>query len=64
MKKVSKIFTLSKYDTGIHHLDADMPGEPSFKESMSPIHFMIEDLYASGVNPGTKIKVTMEVVKE
>jgi len=60
--KREKVFTISKYDFGIHTFDEDSKGWPSFAESMNPLHYMINELYASGVKLGTKIKVTMEPI--
>jgi hypothetical protein len=66
--KISRVLTLSSYgdkaDKGIgigHTVNGKPPQNPSFAETMSPIHFMI-DAFKS-LPTGTKIKVTMETVK-
>ena len=67
--KVTKTFTLSSYGDvdefgkgigiGIgHRVDGKIPTNPSFAESMSPIHEMIEMF--KNFPTGIKILVTME----
>lgn len=66
--KISRVFTLSSYGDkdykGIgvgHTVDGKPPQNPSFAETMNPVHRMI-DMFDS-LPTGTKIKVTMETVK-
>jgi hypothetical protein len=72
MKKVKKILTLSAYTFGRHIMDGRTPKEiaqdedsqyasPSFRESFVPLHDMVESFKT--LPTGTKIRVTMEVVK-
>ena len=57
--KVTKVFTLSSYTLLGHRTKGDMgDGEPSFAESLSPLHEMIDSF--RNVPLGTKITVTME----
>ena len=63
--KIEKVFTFSSYENGTHRTEGwidhgEHIGSPSFGESLSPLHLMIE---AFKYRPlGTKIKVTMEEV--
>lgn len=65
--KVEQVLTLSVYEGGMHRVKGKVTGENkkwgmlSFAQSMSPVHFMIQEF--KDVPLGTKIKVTMEVVK-
>jgi hypothetical protein len=59
--KIEKVFTLSEYKNGGHIIDGYIDGgEPSFAESMSPVHLMIDCFKYRPL--GTKIKVTMEEI--
>ena len=63
MMRIEKTFTLSSYEAqkyGIGHtVDGNPPKRPSFAESYSPLHGMVD--YFRDLPTGTKIKVTMEV---
>jgi hypothetical protein len=64
MRTIRKTFTLSSYEGGRHVIDelqvtAGMPVRPSFAESLSPVHSMIEELYTKGAKLGSKVEVTM-----
>lgn len=61
--RVSQKLTLSKYDGGQHHFKDNRYGTPSFAQSLSPIHFMIRDLYLKGAKLGSTVTVTMTVSK-
>jgi len=58
---VERIFTLSSYDGSTHRVDGNLPENPSFGDSFSPLVTMIKSF--SGLPTGTKIKVTMEKVE-
>lgn len=66
MKTYSRIFTLSVYDRGAHRISGRVSStdkkysKKSFAESLSPLTFMINEIKAP---LGTKIRVTMEVLK-
>jgi phage-related protein len=64
--KVSRILTMSKYIDGRHFVkdncQTDKSNRYSFAESLSPLHFMIEELGEAKIPLGTKIKVTMQVI--
>ena len=60
--KISRLVTLSSYEGqeyGVGHtIDGKPPKNPSFAESMKPIHEMIQSF--KNFPTGTRIKVTME----
>lgn len=60
--KTSRILTLSDYDKGLHQVDGMATDNPSFRESLSPLHFMVGAF--KGVPSGTRIKITMETTEE
>jgi hypothetical protein len=62
--KVTETFTLSSYEaeeygTG-HIVDGKKPKNPSFAESLAPLHCMVGKF--KDLPTGTKIKVTMEAI--
>lgn len=59
--KIEKTFTLSSYEQGRHRTEGWVDnGNPSFAESLSPLHLMIESFKYRPL--GTKVKITMEEV--
>lgn len=57
--KVTQKLTLSKYSNGSHTFNDLEYGDPSFSESMSPVHSLINSLYIAGVPLGSEVEVTM-----
>lgn len=59
--RIEKTFTLSSYEGGNHKVKGYVDGgSASFKESLSPMHLMIESFRYRPL--GTKIRVIMEEV--
>lgn len=56
-----RFLTLSKYYLGRHHFNEEECGEPSFAESMNPLHMMLRELHAQGGALGGQVVVTMEM---
>ena len=60
--KISKEFTLSKYEMGRHITSGWIDdGKASFAESLSPLHLMIGSFKYRPL--GIKIRVTMEEIE-
>ena len=62
-KKIEKVLTLSSYEDGSHKTSGKYNANVnlSFAESLVPLKRMITSF--EGIPLGTKIKVTMKVVK-